>query len=1174
MSVGRNVRRTLAVVTAALLAVTLTPAVAPAAPASPAHHGHGHGQAFNTGSAAAALRRVIGGARAAQVRLVAVDRGTGPDRYRVAARHGHLQVSGTTPAVLLAGFGTYLRKVAHADVSLDGSQLDLPRRLPLPRQPIARNANADHRFALNDTNEGYAGAYLNWRQWQHRIDVMALLGINEVLVYEGQDAVYEKTFQKFGYSAADMRDWIPQPAHQSWWLLENICCTGSPISQQLIDRRAQLGAQITGRLRSLGMTPVLPGYYGTVPGGFADRNPGAHTVPQGTWDGLDQPDWLDPTDPHYAKVAAEFYRVQTRMFGKSTMYKMDLLHEGGKPGDVDVADASRAVQAALDEAHPGAIWAILGWQHNPLPATLEAVDSSKMLVVDGISEKPSVTDRDADFQGTPYAFGTIWNFGGHTNLGASVAEWNRKYHQWRDKPDTALNGIALMPEAIDNNPAAVAFFADMAWQDGPVDLHDWFSGYATSRYGGSDPHAAAAWRILSDTVYSWPADVDTKHPMSLYANEPSLATTSAPLPYDTSKFDSALGELLKVAPRLRHSTAYRYDLVDVARQVLANHSRTLLPRIDKAYHDHDLATFSRLTRRWMDRMGLLDDLLGTDGKFLFGSWQHAAVGQARGHAEADALRYDVRSIVTLWASDTTLQDYARREWNGLVGDYYAGRWRRYFHTLTTALKTGSEPATIDWGKVAQTWAHADTRYPSRPHGSAYAEASKVAQLPAGGLTVSADPRGIAPGGTASVTATFTNRNHIAATGTVTGTLHAPSGYTVTADGPTHSGAVAPGETFTARWKLTAPDDATAADVPTLSATAHWDSGHAQATAHATGSLLVTGDVSAPYRAADNTDASFAQHGDTLGIAGGGTDAWKSHMQYGTIYRPDALTDGHAATTTVTRNQAVSDYARAGLVAAPDLGTPADGGAANIAVTPGHGCMFSYDSDGDGTFDHYSEVDGFGADVSVRLSRDGDRFTGACSTDGKNWSVVGAATVPDGSAATDVGVFFSAVNKHDGTQGLATFEGLRLADYTPRDDSGDTLRSRDQPVTASGAEDGHPASAANDGSRANSPYWGGPLTGDGAWWQVDLGSTTHVSKINVRNYVDGSRYYTYRLLGSTDGKHWFVLGGRMGTDPVTDAGDTFHTQASARYVRVLGLSNSANPTFHLSEVSVYGTPAAS
>ncbi|WP_329237248.1 alpha-N-acetylglucosaminidase C-terminal domain-containing protein [Actinoallomurus sp. NBC_01490] len=1154
---------------AAVLAVPLAAAPpATAATARPAVAAH------DTGPAARALERILGKSRAHQVTLRTIDKGTGADRFRVSAEGGHLVVAGTSPAVQLTGFGWYLRKVAHADVAIGGSQLDLPARLPLPSAPIEQDASVANRFALNDTNEGYAGAYLSWQEWERRIDVLALLGINQVLVYEGQEAVYQRAFQQFGYSAADMRAWIPEPAHQSWWLLQNMCCTGSPISQQLIDRRAALARRMIDRLRELGMTPVLPGYYGTVPTDFAQRNPGANTVPQGTWNGLERPDWLDPTGPEFGKVAAAFYQAQTQLYGATTMYKMDLLHEGGTAGSVPVGPASKAVQDALEAAHPGAIWVILGWQSNPRKETLQAVDRSRMFIVDGLSEQPTVTDRDKDFLGTPYAFGTIWNFGGHQNFGAGLTVWNEKFHAWQAKPGNAMNGIALMPEAIDNNPAAEAFFTEMAWETAPVDMDAWFAEYATARYGAADPHALAAWQIIERTAYSWPAGKDTRHVTALFDDQPSLTDTGTALQYDPAEFEKALRELLQVDPRLRRSDAYRYDLVDVARQVLANRSRALLPKILTAYRDRDTVAFGRLTGQWMAEMKLMDEVLGTDPNFLLGTWQREAARQAANAKEAARLDYDLKSLVTLWQTESPgLQDYARREFNGLVGGYYAKRWKMFFDALLDSLRTGEQPKPIDWRAVAESWAHAGTRYAAQPHGDAYRLAAQVAGEPSGTLTVASDRKGIAPGGTVNVTATLTNDSAGTARD-VRLALTAPSGYTVR-PGTSPGSDVDSGGTATATWTVTAPADAAAGTLPTLDATASWrtSSGESgRATAHAL--LMVGGStIAPPYKTAASAPAEFARTGDTIGIAAGGRDVWGATNELATVYESGGLTSGHAVSTKVTKLDGASPYTRAGLVVSYDLSKTGSAGYADIAVTPEHGCVFSYDTDGDGRLDHVTEVGGFTAgDLYVRLRTDGDRVTGSCSSDDRNWTVIGSGTVAGASATQDVGMFVSAVNSHTSQEAIALFSGgITAAADTSRDGSGDVLQSLHKPVTALSSESGRPPEVANDGNRANSPYWGGPMTYGQTWWRVDLGAVNDVSRVNVRNYVDGTRYYTYRLEGSVDGTHWFTLGGRNGPAPATDAGDTMNTEARARYVRVVGLGNTANATFHLTEVSVYGTP---
>ncbi|MFC7613432.1 alpha-N-acetylglucosaminidase [Actinokineospora soli] len=451
-------------------------------------------QSFDARPAEQALARLVPG-HAGQFAFLTRPRPTSGDYFAVSGQAGRITVEGTSPAVLLTGVGWYLKK-AGVDISWPGDSLSrLPAVLPAP-VPFRQDAVVPHRFALNDTDDGYSGAYRDWTAFQRQIDILALHGFNEVFVQMGAEAPYYAAFQEFGYTAAELRSWIPGPAHQPWWLLQNMSGFAGPVTDELIAARAALGRQVVDRLHELGMTPVLPGYFGTVPDGFATRNPGASVVPQGDWVGFKRPDWLAPTSPVFAAVAESYYRHQRRLLGASTMYKMDLLHEGGRPGTVPVGDAARGVLTALDAAAPGATWVLLGWLGNPRAEIIDAVPHDRMLVLDGLSDRYNGLDREAAWKGTPYAFGTIPNFGGHTTIGANTAVWSSRFHQWRTKPGSALRGVAYLPEGTGTDPAAFELAAELAWHPGPIDQRAWFADFARSRYGVASADAAAAWEAL------------------------------------------------------------------------------------------------------------------------------------------------------------------------------------------------------------------------------------------------------------------------------------------------------------------------------------------------------------------------------------------------------------------------------------------------------------------------------------------------------------------------------------------------------------------------------------------------------------------------------------------------------------------------------------------------------
>lgn len=694
------------------------------------------GGAFATAPARAALQRLLPHWQA-QFTLVALEPGAG-DRYRISGSAGHVVIAGTSPAVLLTGVETYLEEVAHVSIGWPGDSVSrLPAVLPAPPAAIERRAVVPDRYALNDTDDSYSDAYLGWPAWEHKIDELALHGIDEVFIPIGTEEVYRRTFRALGYSDGQIRKWIPAPTYQPWWLLANMSSYRADMSPHLFARRVALTEKIVARLRALGMTPVFPGYLGMVPSDFAARYPGVKVVPQGKWCDLDRPGWLDPLDPMYARVAATFYGQQRRLFGDTTMYKMDPLHEGGNAGDVPLGEAARRILEALQAAHPGARWVLLGWQHNPLPAVIDAVEHTHVLVVDGLSDRNDGLDREKDWDGAPYAFGTIPNFGGHNTLGANTGVWRTRFPDWREKRGSRLTGIAWMPEASGLDPAAFARFTSLAWKSQPAESTQWFADYAVSRYGGADPHAIAAWRILGETAYSMPSNGWSEPQESLFDAQPSLDARSAAtwspqsMRYQGRPFVEALCQMLRVAPALRHTSAYRYDIVDIARQALSNQARVLLPQLQAAYRAHDARRFRALTAQWMADMRLLDRLLASDPHFLLGRWLAPARAEAADDEEAARLEYDQRLVISAWGNREAseaggLHDYANRQLSGLVSGLYAPRWQRYFASLERALADGTAAKPIDWFAMEQAWAHAHTPESAAARGDPWSLATQVA----------------------------------------------------------------------------------------------------------------------------------------------------------------------------------------------------------------------------------------------------------------------------------------------------------------------------------------------------------------------------------------------------------------------------------------------------------------
>lgn len=664
------------------------------------------------------------------------------DSFQISGKPGHITIKGNSSSALLFGVNWYLKYVAHLQISTNGNYLERRGPLPAPPETIQRSSPYRYRYALNQNVDGYTTPYWGWPRWQREIDVLALSGVNTMLVERGTDTILYETFREFGYSDQEIRQWITQPAHQNWQLMGNLCCFDEPISRALLQKRAASARQIIARLRALGITPVLPGFYGMVPANFAEKHPGARVVAQGQWNGFARPGWLDPRDPLFARLAAVFYRKQRELLGDTTIYDMEMFQEGGDAGTVPVGEASQKVQAALGAAHPKALWMLLGWQTNPPAELLDHVDRRRLLIVDIEQGRTPDNDRRKRFQGAAYLFGGLWDFGGRTTMGANLYDYAVRLPMLAGTASKPA-GIAVFPEGMDTNPFVFDLFTEMAWHADPVDLPAWTTQYATRRYGRDDAHAQKAWQILLDTVYRNRADGVTDHgerdaaQESLFNAQPDLkavrVSTWAPdsIRYDPALLETALVAMLEVSPSVRAAETYRYDLVDVARQVLANRSRLLLPQLAAAYRAGNERSFGALSNQWLEMMTWQNDLLSTNRFFLLGPWLEQVPQWASSDEERGRLEYDARSLLTSWgdrtASEAGLHDYGNKDWAGLTSDLYRKRWALYFGNLANALKTGSAAKPIDWFALSDAWNREHQTYAMEAQGDSYAAALQIAR---------------------------------------------------------------------------------------------------------------------------------------------------------------------------------------------------------------------------------------------------------------------------------------------------------------------------------------------------------------------------------------------------------------------------------------------------------------
>ena len=159
---------------------------------------------------------------------------------------------------------------------------------------------------------------------QH-VDWMALNGINMPLATTGQEAVQRQVYLQLGLSEKEIDSYFTGPAFLPWGRMGNIKSWGGPLRSSWDQRSIALQHSILGQMRSLGMTPVLPGFAGHVPDALLRIYPDVSYQVQSWLDlGFSCNNTctilLDPRDPVFKEVGVRIMDDSRAEFGTDHLY--------------------------------------------------------------------------------------------------------------------------------------------------------------------------------------------------------------------------------------------------------------------------------------------------------------------------------------------------------------------------------------------------------------------------------------------------------------------------------------------------------------------------------------------------------------------------------------------------------------------------------------------------------------------------------------------------------------------------------------------------------------------------------------------------------------------------------------------------------------------------------------
>lgn len=711
------------------------------------------------------------------------------NNHNLSSRYGpEIQINGTTAVEIASGLHWYLKYWCGAHVSWDktgGVQIaSIPNPGSLPRvkdEGLKIQRPVPWNYYQNVVTSSYSFVWWDWERWQKEIDWMALQGINLPLAFTGQESIWQKVFMDFNISKGELNDFFGGPAFLAWARMGNLHAWGGPLSQNWLDQQLVLQKQILSRMLELGMTPVLPSFSGNVPATLKTIYPSANITRLGDWNTVNgDPRWcctylLDPSDPLFVEIGTAFIKRQVEEYGDVTdIYSCDTFNENSPPTNdtAYISSLGAAVYKAMSNGDKDAVWLMQGWlfysdsafwKPPQMKALLHSVPFGKMIVLDLFADVKPIWNTSSQFYDTPYIWCLLHNFGGNIEMYGILDAISSGPVDARTSENSTMVGVGMCMEGIEHNPVIYELTSEMAFRSEKVQVQDWLKTYSRRRYGNVVHQVEAAWQILHRTIYNCTdgiADHNTDFIVKFPDWDPSpesvsntskqnqmqilftldrkrrflLQKTSSQFPqahlwYSTQDVINALRLFLDAGNDLSGSLTYRYDLVDLTRQVMSKLANQVYVDAVTAFQRRDAKAYGLNSKKFVQLIKDIDVLLASDDNFLLGTWLESAKKLATNPTELRQYEWNARTQVTMWYDNTKinqskLHDYANKFWSGLLESYYLPRASTYFRYLSKSLRENKDFEVEKWRKewisFSNNWQAGTEFYPVKAKGDALA----------------------------------------------------------------------------------------------------------------------------------------------------------------------------------------------------------------------------------------------------------------------------------------------------------------------------------------------------------------------------------------------------------------------------------------------------------------------
>lgn len=611
---------------------------------------------------------------------------------------GILYVSGSSGVAICHGFYIFMKTYEFGIVTWAGKHIQWPQNIP-DVDHFRQESPVKYHYNYNVVTYGYTLPFYNWERWRKEIDWMALHGFDFPLAYAGFEAIGTRVWNRFNLTQEEIDQFYVGPAFLPWQRMGNIINHDGTITKEYHDFQVDLQHKLLDAFKSLGMTPICPGFAGFIPRGILRLYPDVKYY-RLAWCGFpekSQATLLSPEEDLFNQIGGMYIEEYEKEFGKQQFYIADTFNEMNIPQTEDklewMATMGNKLYNSIKQINEDAVWVIQGWsmatqRYNWDQATTKAflsrVPNDKMLILDLATDYNKYVyynefgwDYFDGFYGKMWVYSVIPNMGGKS-VWTGVLDYYVNGHLTaiKDPKKGNMAGIGMAPEGFENDELLFELYTDVFWKSTETNLEDWLRNYAINRYGAYPTRVQEAWVLLRQTAYNQLVD-------QIHYNwqfPPGTKNGNACLHDDFAECCRRWVFASLDTPSIEESPLYKADAIEASCHLAGIKLEKICIGMIEAFEKGDKDRATLLFSYFDPLIKMLDNVLAAHPHFRLEEWLDSAEYMAGDNQTLiDHYRESARLLITIWGPSTyPLYDYAAKMWNGLCRDYYYNRWRIWY----------------------------------------------------------------------------------------------------------------------------------------------------------------------------------------------------------------------------------------------------------------------------------------------------------------------------------------------------------------------------------------------------------------------------------------------------------------------------------------------------------------